>query len=56
MSKKVWAKGRKKFTSTIAIDEQTRDLARRLALENKVTIKGIVAMALIFWENTDKAL
>ncbi len=49
MTKKVWAKGRKKQI-IIAVDEETRELARKLALEERLTIKDIVKDALRYWD------
>lgn len=51
MAKNNWAKGRQKCTAVIAVDKETLELARRLAHEIGVTMKDMVAIALIKYQN-----
>ncbi len=50
MVKMSWAKGRQRLNKNVACDPETRELARKLALENGVTIKEMISMALTAWE------
>ena len=47
MSKMPWAKGRQSCTHTIAVDKDTLELAKKLALDSKVTIKDIIDICLV---------
>lgn len=49
MNKKVWAKGRNK-QFFVCVDEETRELAKELALKEKLTMKSFISMAIIHWK------
>lgn len=46
MNKKAWAKGRKKQI-LLAVDEQSREIARQLAEKEGVKIKDLIFIALL---------
>lgn len=47
MTKMPWAKGRQSCNHTIAVDRDTLELAKKLALESKVTIKDMIDICLV---------
>ncbi len=47
MVKNAWAKGRKEKCCMIAVDEVTRQLAKQLAIECRVTMKDLIRIALV---------
>ncbi len=52
MTKQAWAKGRKEKNFVLAVDAATRDLARELAIEYRVTIKDMVSISLVHYALT----